>query len=168
MCFSTFCMCISIFCKFVFQLFVNVYCLLMCISTMFLPQVHSLAAMEAGIVTMALTNPLQVFQQQILSKINFEPKKMLTNPLQFFQQKSPVNVWVLFFSPSFLFFLFCSFLWGGFPLSIMENQHIFIIGYQYVLWAPHFTGTKDKDGSLFTGEYSSIKILRTFDVKINI
>ena len=55
----------------------------MCISTMFLPQVHSLAAMEAGIVTMALTNPLQVFQQQILSKINFEPKKMLTNPLQF-------------------------------------------------------------------------------------
>ena len=63
-----------------------------------------------------------------------------------------VVLFSLFFVLLILFFFM-----GGVPLSIMENQHIFIIGYQYVLWAPHFTGTKDKDGSLFTGEYYPIK-----------
>ena len=58
---------------------------------------------------------------------------------------------------------------GG-PILIVycgKSTH-FIIGYQYVLLAPHFTGIEDKDGSLFTGEYSSIKILSIFNVKINI
>ena len=69
-CFCCVCL-IAIYVYLIVAVFGVFFCICIYIWGLFFAQVHSLAAMEAGIVTMALTNPLQVFRSVWTSQAKF-------------------------------------------------------------------------------------------------